>query len=127
MPTAAPTRRLPTLSLQAFGNSVAFWKSLTVIMPLQFMIAGNHQHLLDAVLVQQRQHLVLGCILAHRDQALFRRHDRGDRRVELGLEAQIAMRDDADDLGAEHHRHAGDVLGARQLQHLADGHVRIAR
>ena len=34
VPTAAPTRRLPTLSLQAFGNSVAFWKSLTVIMPL---------------------------------------------------------------------------------------------
>ena len=33
VPTAAPTRRLPTLSLQAFGNSVAFWKSLTVIMP----------------------------------------------------------------------------------------------
>ena len=34
VPTAAPTRNAPRSSLQARGNSVAFWKSLTVIMPL---------------------------------------------------------------------------------------------
>ena len=34
VPTAAPTRRRPLPSLLARGNSVAFWKSLTVIMPL---------------------------------------------------------------------------------------------
>ncbi len=33
VPTAAPTRRRPDGSLQARGNSVAFWKSFTVIMP----------------------------------------------------------------------------------------------
>ena len=33
VPTAAPTRRRPEGSLQARGNSVAFWKSFTVIMP----------------------------------------------------------------------------------------------
>ncbi len=33
--TAAPTRSAPRSSLQARGNSVAFWKSLTVIMPFK--------------------------------------------------------------------------------------------
>ena len=33
VPIAAPTRNAPRSSLQARGNSVAFWKSLTVIMP----------------------------------------------------------------------------------------------
>jgi hypothetical protein len=33
VPTAAPTRSRPDGSLQARGNSVAFWKSFTVIMP----------------------------------------------------------------------------------------------
>ncbi len=35
VPMAAPTRSAPRSSLQARGNSVAFWKSLTVIMPLR--------------------------------------------------------------------------------------------
>ncbi len=33
VPIAAPTRSAPRSSLQARGNSVAFWKSFTVIMP----------------------------------------------------------------------------------------------
>ena len=76
----------------------------------QFLVAVHHQHLLDAVLVQQQQHFVLRRVLAHGDEALFRRHDRRHGRVELHFEAQVAMRDDADDLGALHHRHAGDAL-----------------
>ena len=82
------------------------------------MIAGHHQHFLDAVLVQQREHLILGRVFAHRDQPILRRHHGGYRRVELGFEAQIAMRHDADHLGAEHHRHPGDVLGAGQFDDL---------
>ncbi len=35
------------------------------------------------------------------------------------------MRDDADHLGAEHHRHTRDVLGPGQFDHLANGHVRL--
>ncbi len=77
---------------------------------LEFMIAGHHQHLLDAMLVQQREHLFLRRVLAHRDQTLLRRHDGGNRCIQLGLEPQVAMGDDADHLGAEHHRYAGDVL-----------------
>ena len=118
MPTAAPTRSAPRSSLQARGNSVAFWKSLTVIMPRSSKFAVDHQHLLDAVLVQQREHFFLRRVLAHGDQALLRRHDRRHRRVELRLEAQVAVRDDADHLEPSHHRHAGDVLGARQLDAL---------
>ena len=123
VPTAAPTRSRPDGSLQARGNSVAFWKSFTVIMPRSSCVAVHHQHLLDAVLVQQQQHFVLRRVLAHGDQALLRRHDRRHRRVELHFEAQVAVRDDADDLGALHHRHAGDALRSGELDDLADGHV----
>ena len=89
----------------------------------QFFVAVDHQHLLDAVLVQQQQHFFLRRVLAHGDQPFLRRHDRRHRRVELHLEAQVAMRDDADDLGALHHRHAGNAFGSGQLDDLADGHV----
>jgi len=75
------------------------------------------------MLVQQREHLFLRRVLANRDQPLLRRHDSRDRSVELGLEAQVAVRDDANRLGAHHYWHTRDVLGARQLQHFADGLV----
>ena len=35
------------------------------------------------------------------------------------------MRHDAHDFLAEHHRHARDVFRPRELDHLANGHVRI--
>ena len=92
---------------------------------LQFMIAGHHQHLLDAMLVQQREHLFLGRVLAHGDQALLGGHHRGHGSVEFGFETQVAMRHDAHDFRAEHHRHAGDVLRPRELDDLANGHVRF--
>src|SRR6201996_1045692 len=71
VPTAAPTRRLPTLSLQAFELG-GFLKILDGDHALQFVASGYHQHFLDAVLVQQRQHLILGRIFAHRHQPLLR-------------------------------------------------------
>ncbi len=89
----------------------------------ELVIAVDDQHLLDAVLVQQRQHLFLGCGLAHGDQPILRRHDRGDRRIELLLEPQVAVRDDADRLPADDHRHAGDAARAREVEHLADGRI----
>ena len=89
----------------------------------QLVRAAHHQQLLDAVLVQQREHLFLGSVLAHRDQALLRRHHRGDRGLELLLEAQVAVRDDADRLAADHHRNPGDAARAGEVQYLADRHV----
>ena len=73
-------------------------------------VAVDHQHLLDAVPVQQREHFFLRRVLAHGDEPLARRHHLGHRRVELRLEPQVAMRDDADGLAVAHDRHAGDVL-----------------
>ena len=90
VPTAAPTRNAPRSSLQARGNSVAFWKSLTVIMPFRAEVVVDDQHLLDAVLVQQRQHFFLRRILAHRDEPLPRRHD-VETGASSGLEAQVAV------------------------------------
>jgi hypothetical protein len=89
------------------------------------VIAGHHQHLFDAVLVQQREHLVLRRIFAHGDQAFLRGHDGGNRSVEFRFEAQIPMCDDSDDLRPQNHRHPGDVLRASQLDDLANRHVRI--
>ena len=42
----------------------------------QLGVGADHQHLLDAVLVQQVQHFVLGGVFTHRDQPLARGHDR---------------------------------------------------
>ena len=92
---------------------------------LEFVVACHHQNLLDAVLVQQREHLILGRIFAHRDQAVLRRHDGGNRSVQFGFEAQIPMRDDADDFRAQNHRYPGDVLRAGQLDDLTNRHVRF--
>ncbi len=89
------------------------------------MIIADHENLLDAMLVQQRQHFFLGCILTDGDQAFLGRHHRRYRGVQFGFEPQIAMRDDADDFGPDHHRHSGNILGARQLDDLPDGHVRF--
>ncbi len=73
--------------------------------------------------MQQRQDFLVRRALLNRDQALLRRHDRGDRCVQLGLEAQVAMRHDADSLLAVDHRHAGDVHRPRQVDDFADTHV----
>ena len=59
----------------------------------------------------------------HRDQAVALGHDVADRIVSFGLEAHVAVGDDADQLAAVDHRHAGDVARAGQRQHLADGGV----
>jgi len=95
--------------------------------PGQLLSVIDDEHLLDTVLVQQSQHLFLGRCLAHGDQALLGGHDRGDRRVELLFEAQIAVCDDAHDLLAEHDRNAGDAPRVRQVEDFADGHGRRHR
>ncbi len=90
---------------------------------LQFEVVADHQHLLDAVLVQQRHNLFLVGALAHGHQALLRSHDRGHRRIELCLKAQIAAGHYANGLVLADDRHARDAHGARQVDDLADGHV----
>ena len=43
---------------------------------LELVVARHHQDLLDPVLVQKRQDLFLGRVLAHGDQPLLGGHDR---------------------------------------------------
>jgi len=85
----------------------------------------HDQHLLDAVLMQQAHDLRLAVLsLAHGDQAFPRRHHGGYRVLVAGLEAQIAVGDDADQAPVVNHRDAGDAVRAGQSQHFADGGVR---
>ena len=86
----------------------------------QVEVAVDHQHALDTVLVQQRDHLVLAGALRDRDQPVLRRHDTGDRQVEVGFKTPVAAGDDAHQVIAVHHRHAGNVIGAGQLDDLAN-------
>jgi hypothetical protein len=84
----------------------------------------DHQHLLNAVLVQQVLNLVLLGAFLHSDQALLRRHDFGNRRIHAGLETQIPAGHDTHQIHTIDHRHAGDVVGAGDGQHLANAGVR---
>src|SRR6185312_8161079 len=80
----------------------------------------DHQYLLDAVLVQQAQDFILTCPLLHRDELFLARHDVAHRVFGFRLEAQIAAGDDADQTIAIDNRHAGNIVRAHDLHHLAD-------
>ncbi len=86
----------------------------------QLELVVHHQHLLDAVLVQQADDLVLLGAFLHGHQLALGGHDAGDGCIEARFETGVAVGDDAYQLTALHHRHAGDVVGAGQGQHLAD-------
>ena len=65
---------------------------------------------------------------AHGDQALARRHDRAHRLVELGLEAQVAVGDDADDAALPSTTGKPEIwCVALQRHHLAHRHLRRDR
>ena len=85
---------------------------------LQAPGAVHHQHLLDAVPVEEAQDLVLRRVLTDRYEPFLRRHHRC---VEMQLEAQVAVGHDALDLaGRRHDRHSGDALGAGQFDDFPD-------
>ncbi len=92
--------------------------------PAQLEVVVDHQHLLDAVLVQQFQHHLAVGPLGHGHQPVARGHDLGDRRLHAGLEAQVTGGHNTDQVIAIHHRHARDVIGLGQFHHLADSSAR---
>ena len=127
VPTAAPTRRLPTSSLQACGNSVAFWKSLTVIMPFSSSSPPTTSTFSMRCLCSSASTSSLGAF----SRTVISR-SLGVMTEETGASSLVSKRRSRwvtmpTTLRAEHDRHAGDVLGARELDDLADGHVGIAR
>ena len=91
--------------------------------PPQLEGVVDNEHLLDAVLVQQRDHFLVGCVLADRHQPILLGHDVADRIVELLLEAHVAAGDDAHELSAVDYRHARNIPCAGELEHFADGGV----
>ena len=122
-PIAAPTRSRPRLSLHAFGYLIIFWMSLTVIRPFSMYSVVDDQQLLDLVAVQEFARLLERRADRHGEERIAR-HDVGDRPVEVGLEAQIAVGQDADQpaflaavLGD---RHAGDPVLLHQLERFED-------
>src|SRR3569832_2330614 len=83
----------------------------------------HHQQLFDAMLMQQALDLVAARALLHRHQPLLGRHHLGDGVVVTGLETQVAVGDDADEVLALHHGHARDVVLAGEFQDAANGGV----
>ena len=83
----------------------------------------DDQHLLDAVLVQQRTHGFLVGTFLDGDQALFRRHHLTHFSVQAILETYVAGSDDAHQVTVGEHRHAGNVVLPGQLEQIAHGGV----
>src|ERR687888_31947 len=92
---------------------------------LQVVVVVDHEHALEAVPVHERHRLLAARAFAHRDELLLRRHDVLHWLVEILLEAQVAVGDDAHHLAAVlHHRKAGNLVALLQRHHFAHGHVR---
>src|SRR6185437_13966986 len=88
----------------------------------ELMVGVDDQYFLDAMPVKESEHLFFRRILPDGDEALLWRHHTGYRRIELLLEAQVAMGDDANGLFADYDRHSRDATRAREIEYLADGH-----
>src|ERR1700722_479524 len=93
----------------------------------ELVITVYHEHFFDAVLVEEEEDLFLRRVLAHRDEPFLRCHNRGHRRVELFLEAQVAVSDDAYSLSSNDYWDPGDTPRAGDVQYLPDRHVRRDR
>ena len=91
--------------------------------PAQAKVVVHHQDLFDAMMVQQRQYLVVVRILLDRNQTILGCHHLGYRGVELGFEAQVPVRHDADEVFAFHDRNAGNAVRLGQLDDGLDGGV----
>ena len=113
-PTAAPTRSRPCASFVAWGNSTRFWMSLTVIRPV--MRPPRRRSAASrcgggATAAPPRASVVpTGAVTRS-----LRRHQRGDRLRDVALEAEVAVREDADEATVVvGDRDAGDVVALHQ-------------
>ena len=94
MPTAAPTRSRPRSSLRRVRILDLLLDVLDGDQALQLEVAIDHQQLLDLVPVQNLARRVERGAHRHGDEVLPRHHRR-DRPVDVGLEPQVAVRQDA--------------------------------
>lgn len=79
----------------------------------------HHQRFFYALFVHLLQHHVARFTFFHGDQAIFRRHDRGDRLAQIGHEAHVAAGDDANQLVVfGDNRVTGEAVARSQLFHF---------
>ena len=123
MPTAAPQRSRPSESLRRVRILDRLLDVLDGDQALQPEVAIDDEQLLDLVLVQDLARRVERRADRHGDEVLAR-HDVGDRPVDVGLEAQVAVGEDADQpaflaavLGD---RHARDAVLLHQVERFVD-------
>ena len=109
--------------LRGFGVGVGLQDVLDGHEAAQLEGVVDHQHAFEAVLVHELLGVFGAGALAHGDQALLRRHDVAHRLVQLGLEAQVTVGDDAHHLAPLDHRQAGDVMLARDGNDIAHTHA----
>ncbi len=91
----------------------------------QLEVVVDHEHFLNAVLVQQLAHFVVVGAFFDGHQLVFRGHDTGDFGVVVGLEAHVASGDNAHQVAVFQHRQPGEVVLAGQGQQVADGGIGI--
>ena len=84
----------------------------------------HHHHALDTMFVHQVARLFQTGVFLDGNQPLKRGHDVLDRLIQIALETQIAVGDNPDQLLALHHRQTGNLVLARQTQHVAHRHIR---
>ena len=106
------------------GEILGFLEVLGRDHAFQHVVVADDEHLFDAMLVQQAQHLLFGRAFADRDEAFLRGHHRGHGRIELRFEAQVAVRHDTDGHAVVDDGDAGNAHRARQFDDLANGPVR---
>jgi hypothetical protein len=89
----------------------------------QLPVAVDHEDALEPVPVHEGLRVLEHRAFLHGHELVARRHDVLHRLVEVRLEPQVAVGDDADHALAFEHRKARDVVPSGDLEHLAHGHA----
>jgi len=110
---AAPTRRRPCKSLAAFGYFSFFWISFTVISPLSLYLSSTTSNF------STRCSWRISSADGHGDE-VFLRHHAIDGNVEAGLEAQVAVGENAHQPAVFGDGHAGNFILAHDFERVAD-------
>ena len=82
----------------------------------------DHEHALEAMLMHQRLRILQIGAFGDRHQPIALGHDIGDGLIQIGLEAEIPIGHDADDLSAIDDRQPRDLVQCCEREHLAHRH-----
>ena len=121
-PRAAPTRSRPSESLQAFGYLICFWMSLTVMRPFRLKSLSTTR----SFSTLWRCRISLACSRVVPTGTVIRSSlvmSSATGEVRAGLEAQVAVGEDAHELRAHGDRHPADAVLGHQVEGV--GHPRV--